>query len=52
MTQPPVKSTQKKTVYKGFTELFSVQRSMYHPEEKEFMVWLQHPQATAATPTA
>lgn len=37
----------KTTVHKGFTELFSVQRSMYHPDEKKFMVWLQRPQATA-----
>jgi hypothetical protein len=29
--------------YHGFTELFSVQRSTYHPEKKEYMVWLQRP---------
>ncbi len=42
----------KTTVQKGYTELFSIQRSMYHPDEKEFMIWLQRPQAAAAAPTA
>lgn len=29
--------------YQNYTELFSVQRSPYHPEEKEYLVWLQRP---------
>ena len=37
------KNTEAK-VYRGYTELFSVQKSMYHPEEKEYMIWLQQPE--------
>lgn len=32
--------------YNGYTELFSVQKSMYHPDAKEYMVWLQKPEET------
>ncbi len=31
-----------KTFY-GFTELFAVQRSPYHPDKREYLVWLQRP---------
>lgn len=29
--------------YQGFTELFAVQRSPFHPTEKEYLVWMQRP---------
>ena len=35
------------TVLRGFTTLWSVQRSMLHPEEREYMVWLQKPEGGA-----
>ena len=30
--------------FNGYTELFAVQRSSYHPDKKEYMVWLQKPE--------